>query len=110
MNATKFTRVTLPVLALTPGERVSSIASAPKGVAVRVLIRNNSGVLAFLSTASEMLIGADAPGSDVYELPPLASDVIILAPGQSLYAAGNGAGGMLSMSISEALPESSARI
>lgn len=110
MQPTKFLRLTLPPLALVPGGRVNAVCTAPRDIPVRLLILNLSGAQVFFAAASESLIGPDAPGNDVFELPPQREIIFVLAPGQALYGAANGAGALISISVSEALPEQAARV
>lgn len=99
MQNTIFQSFSLPTLPNDP----SCIANGTD-VPVRVLIRNDGGVIVFLAPNSEVLTGASAPGSQMWPLDPNDEEVFILAPRQSLYAIAAGVGGRIKMSVSEALP------
>jgi hypothetical protein len=103
-HASEFRRLTLPPLGLASNSDVNAVAHGYKDTFMRVLIRNNGGAMAFFGTASESMIGPDAPGTDVFEIPPDKEDVFVLAPGQALYGCANGAGLTISISTSQAYP------
>lgn len=103
MQATIFRTIQLPPLALGVTDTVNLIVTGTK-VPLRFLARNLSGVMMFFGTASESMVGPGAPGNQVYQLPAGQETTIIIAPGQQLFGCANGAGALLTMSISEALP------
>lgn len=104
MQPTSLFKITLPDLALAPGGRVNSIAKARK-VPMRVYILNLSGSECFFGFASESMIGPDAPGNDVFELPVGRDVTFVLAPEQVLYGCANGAGAAISVATSDAYPD-----
>jgi hypothetical protein len=60
--------------------------------------------MVFLAMSSQDLMGPGGITTGAYRLPPGAADPFVLAPGQQLFAAALGAGGLVSVSQSEALP------
>lgn len=93
---------TLSVPAVGDGGNPSRLYQAGK-TAMRVLVRNNGGVILFIAHDVGDLANASSIGTS-YQLPPAQSDVFVIAPGQSIFAASNGAGGVASVAISEAVP------
>lgn len=74
-------------------------------VPVRVLVRNVGAAPVFLGGTTTDVIGPDGvPSSATYRLPVGASDVFVLAPNQTLFAIGVGAGATLVVTASEAIP------
>ncbi|UCC72086.1 MAG: hypothetical protein JSV86_17210 [Gemmatimonadota bacterium] len=74
-------------------------------VPVRALVRNAGATLIFLGGTAEDVVGADGvPSSATYRLPAGATDVFVLAPEQTLFAIGAGAGATIGVSVSEAIP------
>lgn len=69
---------------------------------MRLVVRNGGPVLIFLAhTSSEISnIGVTA---GVYQLPPGMVDIFVLQPKQGMWAVGQGAGGIVSIAVSEAL-------
>lgn len=110
MKGTSFKQMTLPPLALGTKDRVSAVATAPSDRSIRVLIRNPSAATCFFSTASESMIGPNAPGSEAYELGPDAEDIFVLPKGQSLFGCANAIGAMISISMSESLDAAGANL
>lgn len=71
--------------------------------ATRVLVRNLDVSSIFLSTESANLVPSIS--SETYELPGLTSDVLVLAPGQVLYARrASPFSGRVCVATSEAFP------
>lgn len=71
-------------------------------VPIRALVRNND-VAIFIQVSYEledMSVGT----SSVYTIPPLQSDVFVLAPGQKLYARSGDVSTIVSVAQSEAFP------
>jgi hypothetical protein len=67
----------------------------------RVAVRNVGGnVLMLAHNAGDL---TQNPASAVYQLPPGATETLVLTPQQSLYAAAVGGGGSLSFAASEAI-------
>lgn len=70
---------------------------------LRVIVRNVGGPVLFIAYDSNTL--AQPPGlAGMFQLPPGASEVFVLMPRQGLYAGAAGAGGMVSIAVSEAIP------
>jgi len=80
----------------------ATLAKAAK-VPLRVALVNVGPVRILLAHDDGTLINAPA-FANTYQLPPEKELVIVLIPGQGLYAAGIGEGGELSVAISEAIP------
>lgn len=101
MQISEFKTVSVPAIA---AGALPTVIARGTNVPVRVLVENISGTLVFLANRSQDIVGPAGPTSSAYRLRPDVTQVYVLAPSQQLYAAGNGLGGLLSMSISEALP------
>jgi hypothetical protein len=69
---------------------------------LRVLVRNIGGTDVFLSHDAETLTQQGL--ANTFQLPPATSEVIVLQHKQLLVAAAAGAGGLVSIAVSEALP------
>ena len=98
MQPTQF--ITLSVPSTTT---VTTLAKATD-IPLRVLVRNVGAALAFITGNVQDISVATGPTTGTYRLPAGDEDVFVLAPKQSLYALVIGVGGLLSVSISEALP------
>jgi hypothetical protein len=96
---------TLAIPAVGIGE-ASRLIQAPPDKWMRVLVRNTGGTVLLLATDNAALSSLSSLGA-TYQLPPGQSDAIVVSPGQSLFAAGNGGGGQASIAISMAIPISS---
>lgn len=101
MKQTTFKTITLPNA--VAGGRSVAIAQGTS-VPVRVLVRNVSGALVFLASASQDIVGTGGAGSAAYRLAPGEADVFVLAPKQQLFGGANGVGAIVSVSVSDALP------
>jgi hypothetical protein len=73
-------------------------------VPVRVQIRNSGPTMIFLSDTLSDLTSPDGPSGAVYRLPSGERDVYVIAPQQILYGLSSGAGGFVSVALSEAFP------
>jgi hypothetical protein len=73
-------------------------------VPLRVLVTNVGPVMIFVSKASNDV--APTPTTASYRVFPGDDKVFVIAAKQSLYAIGAGLGGLMSVTHSEALPES----
>ena len=94
---------TIPVPAGGAGATPTAAAFAAK-VPIRVSVRNVGGAVLVFGYSSSDVVGEGGPTSSVYRLPLGASEIFVLAPKQTLYAVGVGAGGVVSVSVSEAIP------
>ena len=82
----------------------ATLLRAPKDRPMRVLVRNVGGVLVFLShDATDLATFTNASASS-YRLPAGFADVFVVMPEQGMFAAAQGAQGMISIALSEALP------
>lgn len=80
-----------------------SIAMAQK-VPQRVMVRNTSeGTTVYLAHDPQSLQTYPV-GNDTWELPPGERDVFVLAPGQRLYVAAQGASVRVSVAVSDLFP------
>lgn len=70
---------------------------------MRIMVRNVGGNLVYIAHDSADVSQVNSTGG-VYQLPPGASDVFVVAPRQSLFAAANGGAGAVSIAASEAIP------
>lgn len=99
MQLTSFETVTVqPVGSNTP----TTLAKCPAHIPLRVLVSNVGPVLIFVSTSVNDL--QPKPTTATFRIFPGDDKVFVLAPKQSLYAVGAAAGGLMSVSNSEALP------
>lgn len=82
----------------------ATLLRAPKGKPMRVMVRNVGGVLVFIAhDATDLATFSNASASS-YRLPAGYADVFVLMPEQGIYAAAQGAQGLISIALSEALP------
>jgi hypothetical protein len=103
MQPTRFR--TVAVRSILAGQTPRGIARGTD-VPVRALVKNISGTNIFLAGASQDVGNPGGAGSASYALRPDESEVFVLAPGQVLYAGGNGIGGVVSVSESDAIAPS----
>lgn len=104
MQATQLRSQALPSI-LTASVSPAVVASASEQP-TRVLVRNTSSTAALLSVN----VADVAPLSGaMYRLPGGAADVLVLAPNQQLFGAGEAAGCQLSIAVSEAFPGGNGR-
>lgn len=80
------------------------LAQAPRGVYVRVLIRNLSVSAEILLTFDPATVQAIPLTSNTYELPAGQADAFVLAPEQRLIASSSSANARAGIAVSEALP------
>jgi hypothetical protein len=73
-------------------------------VPARIAVRNVGAVMIFISQASQDIVGPGGVGSSAFRLLPGAAEVFVVDAAQELYGAGQGANGMISVAVSEALP------
>lgn len=99
INNSRLDTIAVPIIG---GNNPATIAIATS-VPMRLVVRNVGPVTVFLAHSSNEVqsVGVTA---GVYQLPPGISEVIVLAPKQGVWAASQGAGGMVSIALSEALP------
>lgn len=102
MMLSKLQSFTLPVIGVAG---VSPVPIAVGGsVPTRVVVRNFSAVAAYVAFDSNDLKGVGS--SAAFRIPNRSSDVLLLAPGQTLFALGEAANAQVSVAISEAFPVS----
>lgn len=70
---------------------------------MRVVVRNNGGNVLLIAFETPSLSDVNNMGS-IYQLPVGQSETFVLAPQQSIFAAGLGGGGTASIAASEAIP------
>jgi hypothetical protein len=94
----------LNTLAL-PAQGSSNPATLTKAakIPLRVVVRNTGPNLVLLAHDAGTLSNAPATANTFKLFPPF-EDTYVLAPGEGLYAVSIGAGGEVSVAISEALP------
>lgn len=85
------------------GSKNPATVAKAASVSLRVAMVNVGPILILLAHDDGTLINVPA-FANTYQLPPGAELVVVLAPGQGIYAAGTGEGGQLSAAISEAIP------
>lgn len=100
MQASIVQTLSIPLIGQT-----AALITQAGALPTRVQLRNTGGSLVFLAHDVNALTDVTSLGA-VYQLPAGAGpDVFVLAPGQSLFAVSTGAGGQVSVAISEAVPE-----
>jgi hypothetical protein len=99
VRPSKLQTLSVPVV----GSRSPALLIQAGEAPMRVVVRNIGGVAVFIAHEQTGLaqIGNQA---DQFQLPAGQSEVFVLAPKQSLSAAGSGGGGQVSIAASEAVP------
>lgn len=87
-----------------PASRVPARVCEANQKALRVVVRNVSFGSVIDLAFDKAALQSVPPTSEHYELPPGASDVIVLGPRQALFASSLGANARLSVSVSELVP------
>lgn len=83
---------------------VGPIYAAPSDIAVRVFVSNIGAAPVILGFQPNAVVGNGLTTGGNFRLPANREITIIMQPQQTLYAAGVGAGGRLSIAVSAALP------
>lgn len=104
MNSSQLNTVSVPQAPAT-GNLTPAVLYTAGQIPVRVVINNIGGALVFLAH-DQATLTASPVVANAYQLKTDKEVIIMLAPMQSLYAAAVGAGGMVSVAISDALPVS----
>jgi|SRR5882672_3655930 len=91
--------MSVPLIGSKKNSRLFQAGDKP----MRVMVRNVGGNLVYIAHDANDVSQVNSTGG-VYQLPPGASDVFVLAPRQSLFAAANGGAGSVSIAASEAVP------
>ena len=94
----KMNTVLVPAVGTAPATLYVA-ASAP----LRIVVRNISGAVILLSHNSTTL-NQPPVLADTFQLGPGTESVFILVPKQGIYAGAAGAGGIVSIAVSEAIP------
>jgi hypothetical protein len=100
MQASRVGTVSVPAIATNNPSGFVSASKRP----MRVACKNIGGITLRLSFESASLGSAGADTVDHYQLVVGANETFIVAPGQTLYVAGLGGGGILTYTSSEAYP------
>lgn len=103
MELTQF-KTYFPPSALVAGNIPVSIARGVVGKPVRVLVENVGATLVFLGGSEQDLVTPTGPSSATYRLVAGASRVFVLSPQQVMFASGSGAGAIITVSVSDAIP------
>lgn len=99
MQPSSFATYTIPAIgAVTP----TALAKASAHIPMRVLVNNVGPVVVFVARETTDL--TPQPSTSTYRIFPGEQHAFVLAPQQTIYALGAGAGGRLSVATSEALP------
>ncbi len=105
MELARFNTFFPPALVLAAGAPTPQpIARAPEGKPSRILIDNVGAAIVFISGTEQ---DAQIPGgstSATFQLAVGASRVLVLSPGQVIYAVGAGAGSIITVSVTDAIP------
>lgn len=96
--------ITAIVPAFGSGTEPSILAQASANEWLRVDVSNVGPNLLFFAHDITPLNGADGPTGNIFRMATATSHVWILAPLQKLLAVGSGAGGLVSIATSVALP------
>ena len=80
------------------------VGRAAHGRPARVVVENVGATLVFLAGATADISGPDGPSSSTYRLLPGQSQVFVLSPEQTIFAMGSGAGAIISVTVSDAIP------
>lgn len=99
MQDSRLDTISVPQIGVRNPATIAVATSLP----MRLVVRNVGPVIVALAHSSNEISSVGATAG-VYQLPPGGSEVIVLAPKQGLWAAGLGAGGIVSMALSEVLP------
>lgn len=83
---------------------VGPIYAAPSDTVVRVFVSNVGAAAVILGFQPNAVVGVGLTTGGNFRLPANREITIIMQPQQTLYAAGVGAGGRLSIAVSAALP------
>jgi hypothetical protein len=83
---------------------VGPIYAAPSDTVVRVFVSNVGAAPIILGFQPNAVVGVGLTTGGNFRLPANREITIIMQPQQTLYAAGVGAGGRLSIAVSAALP------
>jgi hypothetical protein len=102
MNNTTFQTFDIPAAA-TVANRPLAIAIAGE-VPARVLVRNVGPGVIFVAADAQDTVTPEGPGSKTFQVLGGNSEVFVIAPKQRLFATGAGPGGILSVTVSDALP------
>jgi len=100
MQNTNFETFTVQPVGTSTPTTLAKGASKP----LRVLCNNVGPVVIFVSLTTTDLMTTPAPSTASYRIFPGEQHAFVLAAKQGLYAVGAGAGGLLSVASSEALP------
>lgn len=98
--ASKINTVLVPVFGRNPATLYQA-AELP----LRVLVRNIGGTNVLLAHDAPSLQQTPPGQAGTFLLPPGASEVFVLQPREAILAAAVGAGGSVSIAVSEALPQ-----
>ena len=99
MKASIVETVAVPLIGAKNPARLYQASATP----MRVVVRNVGGVAVFIAHNVSDLNNINSTGA-TYSLPAGQADVFVLAPGQGIFAAGNGGNGFVSIAASEAIP------
>jgi len=91
--------IQVPLIGSKANSRLFQAGDQP----MRLMVRNVGGNLVYLAHDSNDLAQVNSTGG-VYQLPPGAADIFVLAPKQALFGASNGGAGSVSIAASEAVP------
>lgn len=103
MQDSKLNTLSVPIIGQNANPSTLVYAS---GAPMRVVVRNTGPTLIFISHDSNTL-RATTVAAGAFRLAPGEEDVYVLAAKQGLFAGSNGAGGEVSIAMSEAIPTTS---
>lgn len=95
--------VDVPISTTSP-ETLGPVYAAPSDTVVRVFVSNVGAAPLVLGFQPNAVVGAGLALGGNFRLPTGREVTLILQPRQTLYAAGVGAGGRISFTVSVALP------
>jgi hypothetical protein len=99
MQPSQVNSLSLPPSGSSNPATVTKAAKVP----LRVVVRNTGPNLVLLAHDPGTLTNAPV-FANTFKLPVMAEDIYVLAPGEGLFAVSIGAGGELTVAISESLP------
>lgn len=106
MNASKLFQTTAEDIIAdgAPSQTAARSVAQANATPLRVIVRNTSeGTTVYVAHAPQSLQTYPV-GNDCFELPPGEKDVFVLAPGQKLFVAAQGAAVRVSVAVSDLFP------
>ncbi len=103
MQSSRMNTVTIPAIGSSSTQKGVPPIFTANVRPMRILIRNVGPNLIFLAHSGTEVQNTPST-SGVFQLPPGVSEAFVLAPHQGIFAVAQGAGGILCLAASEAVP------